>query len=156
MYLLGSSRDRGDSVMIEEPETDCHWVSDASDWSSIKSGEIWNLRLCLEKCQSEEVYDQAASAAGSNGNDGNYGISCLLRGDSSILQRSRLGTRKSSWHWGWGRSNSVTFLIRTSGREYHSQAGPTRGGEVQMRRQQLSYNWQALKGYFCAVPNFWT
>ena len=101
------------------------WDSDASDWSSVKSGEIWNLRLCLEKCQSEEVYDQAASAAGSNGNDGNYGISCLLRGDSSILQRSRLGTRKSSWHWGWERSISVSFLIRTSGKEYHSQAGST-------------------------------
>ena len=96
--------------MIEEPETDCHWVSDASDWSSIKSGEIWNLRLCLEKCQSEEVYDQAASAAGSNGNDGNYGISCLLRGDSSILQRSRLRTRKSSWHWGGGDRSQSLFL----------------------------------------------
>ena len=97
----------GDSVMIEELET----VSDASDWSWVKkSGEIWNLRLCLEKCQSEEVYDQAASAAGSNGNDGNYGISCLLRGDSSILQRSRLRTRKSSWHWGGGDRSQSLFL----------------------------------------------
>ena len=113
---------KGDGRLSDDRRT---WDSDASDWSSVKSGEIWNLRLCLEKCQSEEVYDQAASAAGSNGNDGNYGISCLVRGDSSILQRSRLGTRKSSWHWGWERSISVSFLIRTSGKEYHSQAGST-------------------------------